>query len=33
VVKDYPAGVMPQNFQQAIPEDQLYDLIAWLLTQ
>lgn len=33
VVKDYPAGVMPQNFQPAIPEDQLYDLIAWLLTQ
>jgi cytochrome c2 len=32
IVPGYPAGVMVQNFKQAIPEDELYDLIAWLLT-
>lgn len=33
VVPDYPAGVMLQNFKQAIPETDLYNLIAWLLLQ
>lgn len=33
VVKEYPAGIMPQDFKTRIPEDQLYTIIAWLLTQ
>ncbi len=33
VVPGYPANVMPQNFKSMIPEDQLYTLIAWLLTR
>jgi cytochrome c551/c552 len=33
VVPGYPAGVMPQNFKVVIPQDQLYSLVAWLLTQ
>ena len=33
VVSGYPANVMPQDFKSRIPQDQLYDLIAWLLTQ
>lgn len=32
-VPDYSAGVMLQNFKDRIPEDRLYDLIAWLLTR
>jgi len=31
-VPGYGAGVMPQNFKQMIPEKDLFDLIAWLLT-
>jgi mono/diheme cytochrome c family protein len=30
-VPDYPAGVMLQSYGDAIPDDELYDLIAWLL--
>lgn len=33
VVPDFPAGVMLQNFKAAIPEEDLYRLIAWLETQ
>ncbi len=33
VVPGYPANVMPQNFKALIPEDQLYTLVAWLLTR
>jgi cytochrome c2 len=33
VVPDFPAGVMPQNFKALIPESDLYDLIAWLLSR
>lgn len=33
VVPTYPSSVMPQNFKATIPDDQLYTLIAWLLTQ
>jgi len=33
IVPDYSPRLMPQNFKQTIPEDQLYDLIAWLLKQ
>jgi cytochrome c5 len=32
-VPDYAAGVMLQNFKDRIPEDRLYDLVAWLLTR
>jgi cytochrome c2 len=32
-VPEFPAGVMPQNFKQIIPEDALFNLIAWLLTK
>lgn len=33
VVPGFPAGVMLQNFKAAIPEADLYRLIAWLETQ
>jgi cytochrome c2 len=33
VVPGFPAGVMLQNFKAAIPESDLYRLIAWLETQ
>lgn len=33
IVPNYPANVMPQNFKATILDDQLYSLIAWLLTQ
>jgi mono/diheme cytochrome c family protein len=33
VVTGYPAGVMPQHFKTALPEQDLYDIIAWLLRQ
>ncbi len=33
VVPGYPAGLMPQNLKEQIPENQIYTLIAWLLTQ
>lgn len=33
VVTDYPAGVMPQHFRSVLSEQDLYDIIAWLLTQ
>jgi cytochrome c553 len=33
VVQDYPTGLMMQNFKSIIPDDQLYNLVAWLLTQ
>ena len=32
-VPGYSAGLMPKNFKDTIPEDQLYSLIAWLLKQ
>lgn len=33
VVPGFPAGVMLQNFKAAIPEADLYRLVAWLETQ
>lgn len=33
IAPNYPANVMPQNFKATIPDDQLYALVAWLLTQ
>jgi hypothetical protein len=33
VVPDYPAGVMPQNFGELIPPDELADMVAYLLAQ
>lgn len=33
VVESYPPSVMPQNFKSVLPENDLYNLIAWLLTQ
>jgi mono/diheme cytochrome c family protein len=33
VVDTYPQDVMPQNFSEVIPQDQLDDLVAFLLAQ
>jgi cytochrome c2 len=33
IVTDYQAGVMPQNFATRLSQQDLYDLIAWLLTK
>lgn len=32
IVPDYPAGVMPQNYSETLSEEQLGDLVAYLLT-
>ena len=33
VVPGFPAGVMPQNFKDTIPQNELADLVAYLLAQ
>jgi mono/diheme cytochrome c family protein len=33
VVPDYPSGVMPQNYEDVIPTEDLANLVAYLLTQ
>ena len=33
VVESYPAGVMPPNFRQRLSDQELADLIAYLMTQ
>lgn len=32
VVDDYPAGLMPDNWAEIYSEDEIYDLVAYLLT-
>ncbi|HXF62401.1 MAG TPA: c-type cytochrome, partial [Caldilineaceae bacterium] len=33
VVPNYPAGVMPQNYQDTMSQEELADIIAFLLAQ
>ena len=33
VVGDYQAGIMPQNFATRLSQQDIYDLIAWLVTK
>lgn len=33
ISEGYSAGIMVQNYKDQIGEDEIYDLIAWLLTQ
>lgn len=33
VVNEYQAGVMPQNFASVLSQQDIYDIIAWLLTK
>ncbi|MDQ2939176.1 MAG: cytochrome c, partial [Actinomycetota bacterium] len=32
IVKGYPSSVMPQNYEQLIPADQLKQLVAYLIS-
>jgi mono/diheme cytochrome c family protein len=32
VVEGYPAGVMPQNYADSLTEDQINDLVAYMLS-